>query len=160
MSTQDKLEGARNGLAFNYAYLNVVANEIGMDRAVELSSRADTMMGEAEGKRLRELAGGNDLDLNTAVDMSLRLIRDGFGISSEVIESTPNKVTVRCSRCPVFEAAQSVGIDTDSIEPLCRTGSIAFMNALVKQLNPDLSYHLVNFRNDPNHHCEEQIVLG
>lgn len=160
MATDDRLEGARNGLAFNYAYLNVVAQDIGMDRAIALSSRADTMMGEIQGKRLRERAGGNDVDLETAAEMSLKMIKDGFGISTEIVESTPNKVTFRCTRCPVFEAAQSVGMDTGTIETLCRTGSLKFMDAVVKQLNPKLSYELTHFRTAPDHQCEEQIVLG
>lgn len=160
MATDDKLEGARNGLMFNYALLNLVGEEIGMDRAIALGSRADTMMGEAEGKRMREKAGGHDVDIETAAEMSLKMIKDGFGISSEIVESTPTRITLRCSRCPVFEAAQSVGIDTATIETLCRTGSLKFMDAVVKQLNPKLSYQLSNFRAHPDNQCEEQIILG
>ena len=159
MATEDKLEGARNGLAFSYAYMNMVGQEIGMERAIALSAKVDEMMGDAQGKMMKEQLGGKDIDINAATTMALNTIKDGFGITSEVIERSPERMVVRCSRCPVYEAAQSVGIDTGTIETLCRTGSLKFMDAMVKQLNPNLSYRLTKFRSAADDFCEEAIVL-
>lgn len=160
MATEDKLEGARNGLAFSFAYMNMVGQEIGMERAIALNTKVDEMMGDAQGKIMKEQLDGKDIDINTAVKMALNTIKDGFGITSEVIEKSPKRIVVRCSRCPVYEAAQSVGIDTGTIENLCRAGSLKFMDAMVKQLNPNLSYQLTKFRTEPDGCCEEEILLG
>lgn len=160
MATEDKLEGARNGLAFCYAYVNMVGQEIGMERAIALSAKVDEMLGDAQGKMMKEQLGGKDIDINTATTMALNTIKDGLGITSEVIERSPERIVVRCSRCPVYEASQSVGIDTGTIETLCRTGSLKYMDAMVKQLNPNLSYQLTKFRSGPDDCCEEEILLG
>lgn len=159
MATQDKLEGARNGLAFSFAYMNMVGQEIGMERAIALNGKVDEMMGDAQGKMMKEQLGDKEMDINAATTMAIKTIKDGFGINSEVIESSPEKIVVRCSRCPVYEAAQSVGIDTGTVETLCRTGSLKFMDAMVKQLNPNLSYQLKKFRSTPDGCCEEEITL-
>lgn len=160
MSIKDKLEGARNGIAFFYNYLNMVGEEIGMERAIALSVKVDEMMGEAQGKMLKEHHGGNNIDINEATTMALNTIKNGFGINSEIIEKSPKKIKVRCSRCPVYEAAQSAGIDSENIEDLCRIGSVKFMDAMVKQLNPNLSYQLSKFRSGPDGFCEEEILLS
>ena len=160
MALVDKLEGARNGLAMSFAYMNLVGEEMGMEKAIALSGKADGVMGDAQGRILREQQGGKDVDINAATTMALDAIKDGFGIISEVIESSPERMVVRCSRCPVYEAAESVGIDTGTIETLCRTGSLKFMDAMVKQFNPKLSYRLRKFRSGPDDCCEEEIVLG
>ena len=160
MATEDKLEGARNGLAFHFAYMNMIGQEIGIERAIALNSKVFEMMGDTQGKMLKEQDGGKDIDINAATTMALNTIKDGFGITSEVKEKSPKKMVIRCSRCPVYEAAQSVGIDTETIKNLCRTGSLKFMDAMVKQLNPDLSYQLKKFRTGPDDYCEEEILLG
>ena len=160
MSTEDKLEGARNGLTFFYNYLNIVGKEIGMERAVAMSVKVDEMMGDAQGKMIKEQHGGNNIDINEATTMALNTIKEGFGITSEVIGKSPKRIVIRCSRCPVYEAAQSAGIDTGTIETLCRNGSLKFMDAMVKQLNPKLTYQLLKFRSGPDKYCEEEILLS
>ncbi len=160
MATDDILEGARNGLSYSFAYLNLVGQEIGMERAINLSARTYEMMGEKQGQMMKEQLDGKDIDIDTAATMALNLIKDAYGITTEVIKKSPEKIVVRCSRCPVYEAAQSVGIDDNTIETLCHTGSLKFMDTMVKQLNPNLSYQLTNFRSGPNDCCEEEILLG
>ena len=160
MSTEDKLEGARNGLAFFYNFFNIVGQEIGVEKALEFSIKTDAIMGEAQGKMIKEQFGETEIDLNTATTMALDTIKEGFGINSEVLTKHQNRVVIRCSRCPAFEAAQGAGIDNKTIETLCRSGSMKFMDAMVKQLNPKLSYQLVEFRSGATECCEEEILLS
>jgi hypothetical protein len=49
-------------------------------------------------------------------------------------------------------------MDDDTIEMWCRAGSIRSIDALVKQLNPDLVFRLVKFRSNSEDFCEEEIV--
>jgi len=140
--------------------VSMVGKEIGMDRAIALSAKVDEMMGNTQGKMMKEQHGDKDIDINTALKMALNTIKEGFGITSEVIKRSPERIAVRCSRCPLYDAAQSVGIDTGTIETQCRTGSIKFMDAMVKQLNPNLSYQMTKFRSGPDDCCEEEIFLG
>ena len=160
MSTEDKLVGARNGLAFSFAYMNIVGQEIGMEKAMAISGQVDEMMGREQGKLMKEQIGGKEVDIETAAEMALDAIKEGFGIKSKVVQKSADRLVVRCSRCPVYEAAQSLGMDADTIEDLCRTGSLKFMDAMVKELNPNLSYNLTKFRTHPNSSCEEELRLG
>jgi len=54
-----------------------------------------------------------------------------------------------------------MGMDAKTIENLvCRSGSIKLMDAMVKQLNPNLSVRIKKFRSSADDFCEEEIVLG
>ena len=51
-------------------------------------------------------------------------------------------------------------MDTKAIEANCRASSIRFMEAMAKQLNPNLSYQLTEFPLAADDYCEEAIVLA
>jgi hypothetical protein len=52
-----------------------------------------------------------------------------------------------------------MGMDVKDIEANCRATSMRFMDAMVKQLNPNLSYELTKFRSTADESCEESLVL-
>ncbi len=160
MAREDIFEGAKSGLAFYLAYMNTVAQEIGVDKAFALAAETEKAMGTAQGKLMREQAGGGEFDLKTVTSMALSSIDKGFGISSEVVQETPEKVILRCGKCPVYDAGQMVGMDEASIEAQCRSGSLGFMDCLVKELNPNLAYRLKKFRSGPDDFCEEELSLN
>lgn len=159
MAQDDKLIGARNGLALYFAYMNDVAREIGMERAVTLSAYGDESMGAMRGKMIREQAGAAKFDVKAAAKAARESIAEDFGIISKVVDETPNSVVVHCGRCPVYEAARMVGIDAENVETDCCGGAIRYMDALVKQLNPNLSYELRTFRSSADDFCEEAVVM-
>jgi hypothetical protein len=51
-----------------------------------------------------------------------------------------------------------MGVDAETIETLCRSGPVRFMDAVTKQLNPNYSYQLQRFRSGADDFCEEVIV--
>ncbi|NIV38626.1 MAG: hypothetical protein GWN58_57180 [Anaerolineae bacterium] len=67
---------------------------------------------------------------------------------------------LRVGRCPLYEAAQVLGMDRAAIEVLCRAGAIRYMDAMVKQYNPALSYQLSEFRASADDACVEALTLG
>ncbi len=160
MSIENTFNGAKTALTLMQAYFIAVAQEIGMERAVALDTKVCGEMGGAQGKMMKEQAGRNEIDAKAAASMALDSIREGFGITSEVIEESPKRVVVRCRRCPVYEASQMVGLDTEVIQAQCRASSMEYMDAMVKQLNPNLGYNLRKFRTGPNDFCEEEILLS
>lgn len=159
METEATLHGVKNGLMFLYAYQNKVAQEIGQKRALELEAVSSSEMGVAQGMMLKEQIGHNNLDAISAAKIIINLIEQEFGITSVVKEESPEKVVYSCGRCPVYESNQMLGTDNNYIETICRGASINFMNALVKQLNPDLKYDLIRFRSGADDSCDEVIYL-
>ena len=75
-----------------------------------------------------------------------------------MIEESLQEVVVKLSKCPVYTAAQMLGLDSETIETMCRNGSAQLMHTATKELNPNLSYQLRKFRSGPDDFCEEAIV--
>jgi hypothetical protein len=160
MAMEDKFDGAKTAFGFYFAYLNAVAQEMGMEKATALSSKVFETMGTMQGRMIKEQAGAREFDAKGAGMQASDVIAEAIGIRSEMIEGTPQKAVMKCGRCPVYEAAQMAGLDTKTTETLCRGSSLKFMDAMVKQLNPNLSYKLKKSRSTADDFCEEEVALS
>ena len=160
MGSMDVLHGATNAFTFFFGYLNTVGQEIGMDRAIALDTKMAEMMGMAQGQVVKAQSGLDEIDLAMASSLAGRSIEESLGISSEVIEESAQRITSRVGRCPIYEAAQALGMDGATIEALCRASAIRYMDTMVKQWNPELSYRLNEFRSSADGHCVEEVVHG
>ena len=160
MANADTLRGAKTAFTFFYAYLNAVAQEIGMERAVAIDAEISEMMGLAQGQAIKSQVDLEEIDLATASALANAGIDEGLGISSEVTEESAERIVSKVGRCPIYEAAQAVGMDNTTIEAICRATAIRYMDAMVKQWNPNLSYRLREFRSSADGHCIEEVVLS
>lgn len=160
MKTEATFNGVKNGLIFLYAFQNKVAQEIGKERALELEAMSNTEMGSAQGMMLKEQIGQNNIDAISAAKIIFKYLEQELGITPVVKEESPDKVVYSCGRCPIFESYQLLGADNKDIETSCRASAVGFMDALVKQLNPELNYELLRFRSAADDSCDEVIFLG
>ncbi|MFZ2035986.1 MAG: hypothetical protein WAU62_03605 [Dehalococcoidales bacterium] len=147
----------KHGLKVQDIFVQTVAEEIGMDRAVELFAKTTEKMGKIQGSILRQNSLIKKFDAHTAAAL-VRAAYQSLGISIKMKEESPRSVLFTCTRCPNYTAAHELGIDDKAIESWCRVGNIRFMDMMVKQLNPDLSVRLVKFRTAPEDFCGEEIV--
>lgn len=159
MAIEDVFNGAKAVSAFYHAYLNTVAQEIGMERALALHTKMCETMGAKQGKMMKEQAGIKEFDAKTAWSLT-KTVPESIGISPEVVEESPQRVVYKESKCPIYEAAQMLGLDAKAIETLCHSGPERLMDTAVKQLNPNLSHRVRKFRSAPDDFCESEIVLG
>jgi hypothetical protein len=159
MSREDTFNGVRAGFLYKFAYFNTVAQEIGMERALALYTKMEEEMGAASGKMIKEQAGVEEIDAKTAQTL-IGSSLEGIGMRFEVLEESPQRVVFKPGKCPVYEAARMLGMDHETIEAICRAGSIRGMDATAKQLNPNLSFELRTFRAGPDDSCIEEIVMG
>jgi hypothetical protein len=159
MAIGDVFNGAKTALTLFDAYINTVAQEIGMERALSLMTKVCENMGATQGKMMKEQSGIKEFDAKAASSL-LRTVPEGLGISMEVLEESPKKVVGKVEKCSVYEAAQMLGMDAKTIEAMCRAGSNRFMDAVAKQLNPNLSFRVTKFRSAPDDFCLEETVLG
>jgi len=158
MTQEDILEAARTALTLYGAYLNATAQEIGIDKALAIHTKVFETLGSHQGQVMREQSGTQEHDAQTA----WRLVSTtpvSLGLGFEVKEESPQRVMVRCGRCSIFEAAQSLGMDVKNIEAFCRAGPARFMDSAAKQLNPDLNFHVGKFRSSADDFCEEELIL-
>ena len=156
MAIEDVRNGARSAFMLFHAYLNTVAQEIGMERALGLMTKMCEGMGTMQGQILKQQAGIEQADAKAALALA-RTVPEGLGVALEVIEESSQKAAWKAGGCPVCEAAQMLGMDAKSF---CRAGPSRFMDAVVKQLNPNLSWQVLRFRSSGDDSCEEAVVLG
>lgn len=157
MGMEDVFNGAKSAMTFYDAYLKTVAEEIGMDQALSLHKKMFETMGAMQGEMIKKQAGTEEIDTKAALSLA-KSAPESLGISMEVIEESPQKISFKVRKCPIYEAAQMMGVDAETIETLCRNGPVKFMDAMTKQLDPNLSYKLQRFRSGPDDFCEEVIV--
>jgi len=160
MSVQDTFNGAKSGLTLMRAYVNTVAQEIGVEKALAIDNKVCKALGAMQGKMIKEQIGSKEAGTKEASQILLNVIEKGYGILSEVVDENPNKIVCKIGKCPVFESAQALGMDVKDIESNCRASAIIFMDSIAKQLNPNLSYQLTKFRSTADDSCEEAIVLS
>jgi len=160
MASTDTFNGAKNAFTFFYAYLNAVGQEIGMDRAIALDAKMCEMMGAAQGKTMKDQAGLDEIDIAIAASLAVRSIDEALGINSEVIQESAQRIAFKIARCPIYEAAEALGMDGASIEAMCRADALRYMDTMVKQLNPHLSYRLSEFRPSADGYCVEEVVVA
>ena len=156
-------ETARNAAMFAYAGLfgitGALIEEVGLEKSIEIRSEVFRKIGTAQGKMLKEQAGiEGEVDAQTAHQLIEPLVQT-IGIVTEPIEAGPDQVVMRVGPCPVYNAAAAVGWDPEMMKIGCEAGAMNFMDAVVKQLNPNLSMRLAEFREEPGSCCLEEIVI-
>jgi hypothetical protein len=158
MANEDIFRGARSALTLFFAYQNTVAKEIGMERAITLQTKMSESIGAKQGKMLKEQLGIKNNDAIAALSL-IRSLKDNAGISFDIVKEGSQWVVIRNGRCPFYEASQAAGMDAKSIETTCRM-AMKFADSVVKQLNPNLSIQVKNFKSAPDAFCDEEIVLS
>ena len=78
MGVEDVLKGARNGYAYFFAYLGMVAQEMGMEKAIDLFTKMCKTMGAVQGKMVKEQADVGECDAKVAKSLVEAVITDGL----------------------------------------------------------------------------------
>jgi hypothetical protein len=159
MATKDGFTGAKGAFMFFEAFINAVAQEIGIERTLSIMTKMSEGGGLMQGKMLKQQAGAGEIDAKEAWSLLKAAVGD-LVLSFQVVEESPKRVVVRAGRCAVYEAGQALGMDGKTIETVCRAGGNRFDDMLVKQLNPSLSFRLRKYRSAADDFCEEEVVLG
>ena len=157
MGIEDTYSGATAAMTFFNAYIYTVAEEIGIDRAMSLFNKMSETMGTMQGKMMKEQAGFVEIDTKAAWS-AVKTYPESLGIKTEVVEESPQEVVVRLGKCPIYSAAQRMGLDARTIETMCINFSARLMDAVIKQFDPNLSYQLRKFRLEADDFCKEAIV--
>jgi hypothetical protein len=158
MTVSDTFVGAKSGLTFLFAYQNTVAQEIGRERALALNRRMTETLGSAQGEVLKKRVDVQEVPPKLAASLAGAFLEQALGIRSQVTEGSEEKAVIQVGRCPIYEAAEVLGMEHEAIEALCRSGSIPYMDAIVKQFNAELVYELRQFRPSADASCIEMIV--
>jgi len=135
-----------------------VIKEFGDEKAYSMIEETCQNMGALQGRMSKSQARREkikEMNPKNASFLASGAIK-GFGIETEILKESDEKVSIKVGKCPVYEAAKMMGLDP---EPFCRRSAIPFMNSLVKELSPNLQYELEKFRTGQDDFCEESIAL-
>jgi hypothetical protein len=158
ITVEDTFNGAKTAFLFFGGFYNAVVNEVGEEKALNMMEEMGKSLGVMQGKMLKSQVRREkikDITPSSAGSLSSDVLA-GLGIVTENIEENPEKITYKINKCPVYEATRLMGLDS---EALCRHGAVAFMNTVVKQIDPNLGYELEKYRSGPDDFCKESIVL-
>ncbi|MGD1120099.1 MAG: hypothetical protein ABR886_11545 [Dehalococcoidales bacterium] len=145
-------------MAQYYGFVNWVAHEIGTERTLGILTKMADFGGTIAGKSMKQQAPDKKFELKTALQWAENTLKENL-IPYQITEETPQKVTIKVTKCSNYDAAHMAMMDDKTIEAVCRTCNIRFQDVLFKQLNPGLSARIKKFRSTPDDFCEEEILL-
>ncbi len=154
------LQGATTGLVFSGAYEQKMVEEFGQERAAELLEEAMQYVAKSQAAMVKEKTGMQDFDLEAIHSIVPNLMEENMGIVFEPIERTPTRIMYKIGRCPIFESSQMLGMEPAAIRPRCIATALVFMNALLKELNPNAGAQLNSFRQTASDYCLESFVVS
>ncbi len=123
MTNEDTFNVAKNVFSQYGVFFNNVAEEIGGDQALDIHTKTCDMMGTQMGQMMKEQMGIKELDAKNAAVMT-RSVVSQFGISKVDAEETPSSVLIKVHGCPLYEGYRAGGLDDETIEGMCRKGSL------------------------------------
>ena len=133
-----------------------VAEEFGVEKALELQAKSGKEAGERIGRWMRERRGVDMLDAETFLPL-LKEINDPFGYDS-TYEVESNRVILTTHRCPLYQGLLDYGHDHNRSGYLCGYLLRAFFKGL-KEVYPNVEYDL-DFREDMEGRCIETITIN
>ena len=155
---EDVFNGAKTAFLFFNGFYNAVVEDVGEEKALNLLEKMGKTMGEMQGKMLKSQVRRDkikEITPNIAVSLTGGVI-EGLGITTETMEESPEKITFKICKCPVYEAAKLMGLAS---ETLCPHSAVPFIDTMVKQIDPNLGYELEKYRSGTDDFCQESIVL-
>ncbi len=158
MAREEIYQATRKVFALYGAFYNLVAQQMGTEKALYLHAKAHEQMGIVAGKMLRDKLGKEALDLQSLDDI-LRESNLSIGIQSEVAERNRTSIVFRNFQCPLYDGYRLGGLDDKTAEALCQWGAPAKLGATLTYLNPDTKYNLQHYRRKADEPCEEVIQL-
>jgi hypothetical protein len=136
-------------------YVMTVAKKHGHQEAFDLLSSAYTQYGTQIGGMLKPQFEGQEANAQDIFGV-MGPMEESVGFEFEVTDSTPEKVTAKFTRCPLYEGCQAVGAPH---EEFCNNLGLPFVNAIAQVLNPNAVWKDVRHRESADDYCLEEIAI-
>jgi len=154
---EDKLHRTATQVFALYGrFFKHVAEEIGVEKTLELQAKAGKEAGERMGIWMKETKGVDMLDAETFLPV-LKEINDPFGYES-TYEIKPDNMILTMHRCPLYQSLKISGHGDNRSGYLCGYLLRAFFKGL-KEVYPNIEYDL-DFREDEEGRCVEIITIN
>lgn len=153
----DVFSGAKVAYMAYFSYVKTVMEKLGEEEALRLMTISDQARGQKAGREIRGTQPAYTLEktMETIVKMA-----KGIGGIDTVIEQDDRHICTLTAmgKCPTYEAGHEIGMSDEQIEKICRASSLAFLNSVVQELNPELCYQVRSFQDQEQRGCVEEIA--
>ena len=156
MASQDVYNASKGSFAMYGGLLKSVAEEFGLEKALELHSKQGESFGTGFAEALKQPLGDEDLDIETLYSV-MKSMLEGFGIDAE-IESGPRAMSIKITDCPIYDGCREAGIDHETIGKMCH-GMASTEYAKIREFFPNFDAS-VKFKDSPEDYCLEKYTLA
>jgi predicted ArsR family transcriptional regulator len=155
MGNEELFNASKSAYTMYAGFFNDVAQEIGIEKALSLSSKFGERNGASLVETLKEqkAKGGVDLE-EIANNIVTEYTSSGFDVKTEV---GPEKMVFRTSKCPIYAGYIDAGIDHNTIKSICEA-NVAASEQNLKKYMPGASVK-VNVRATPDATCVEEFHI-
>jgi len=157
MESEEIYFATRKVFATYAAFFTEVAHTVGIEKTLTLHERVHERLGMG----LAQLLSGpchERCELETLRDLLVQNNRS-LGMSSEVLESTPDLVVIKNDRCPMYDGYWMGGMDERTSRMLCERGCTVKLNTALRVLNPHIEHRVKSYRASTEDACLEEIRL-
>lgn len=154
------VRGATTGYVFLGAYEKAMLAEFGQERATALHEEVLQFLTQTYAQMIRDETGMEEFDLEAIYSIISKLLGENMGYVFTVIERTPTRIMYTLGRCPIYDSSELLGMEGAVLQERCEPMALAFLNSLLKELNPNVSAHLNSFRQTADDYCIESLVLS
>ena len=140
------------------AFFKVVADEMGVEKALEMHAKAHEDQGLIAGKMLKGKFGDAIPDLKQLGEI-LKGSNLSIGIDCNLDQTSTTLLSFRNFRCPMYDGYRAGGLEDETAEALCQKGAAAKLGTMLRYLNPKLEYKLTRYRSELNEPCIEDISM-
>lgn len=144
MASIEAFNAARNVASMYGAFFKTVAQEIGMERALALQSKAY----ETFGPEMAEMFKEPDLK---KVASQINEMNTSYGTVAE-INVEPTKIVIKVLKCPWYEGLQAAGLSQEEIRAWCQHSSEG-------EILPNVTGSIARFRSSADDFCIEEIEV-
>jgi hypothetical protein len=153
---EERYNSATQVFALYGRFFRIVAEEIGLDKALELHKQSGKEGGKRIGKWLKERKGIDSLSAEAFLPI-LKEINQPFGYDS-TYQIDGESILLNTHRCPWYQGFKLSGQSHENRGELCGHFLRAFFNGF-KESYPNVEYDL-EFRQDEERICVETITFN
>lgn len=135
MAREEVYQATKKIFGLYGAFFDLVAQQIGTERALDLHVKAHERMGILAGKLIKEKLGSERPDLQRLGGV-LQESNLSIGIESKLADTTPTQILFHNLQCPLHDRFRMGGLDDRMAETLCQRGAPAKLGSTLTFLNP------------------------
>lgn len=154
------LQGATTLMFHLGVYDQLLHRELGPERATALQREIMLSLAQAQAGMIREQTGIQDFDLEAIHSVIPQFMKETTGTVFELTEKTPTRFSYHVGRCVMYESSLMLGMEPHAIQARCSATATAYVDALLRELNPNARLEVHQFRQSADQPCVESIVIS